>query len=88
MHVAVLKGGMSAEREVSLTSGAAVEKALLALGHSVTAIDVSERLADDLARAKPDAVFNALHGRFGEDGAIQVPKALVPYMGGVEVIGG
>lgn len=71
MHVAVLKGGMSAEREVSLTSGAAVEKALLALGHKVTAIDVSANVVEDLQRAKPDAAFNALHGRYGEDGCIQ-----------------
>lgn len=71
MHVAVLKGGMSAEREVSLTSGAAVEQALIALGHSVVAIDVSENLATDLAHAKPDVAFNALHGRYGEDGCVQ-----------------
>lgn len=71
MHVAVLKGGMSAEREVSLTSGAAVEKALVALGHKVTAIDVSPRVVEDLQKAKPDVVFNALHGRYGEDGCIQ-----------------
>lgn len=71
MHVAVLKGGMSAEREVSLTSGAAVEKALIALGHQVTAIDVSPNVAADLAALKPDAAFNALHGRYGEDGCIQ-----------------
>jgi D-alanine-D-alanine ligase len=71
MHVAVLKGGMSAEREVSLTSGAAIEKALIALGHTVTAIDVSARVVEDLLRAKPDIAFNALHGRFGEDGCIQ-----------------
>lgn len=71
MHVAVLKGGMSAEREVSLTSGAAVEKALLALGHHVTAIDVSAHVVEDLQRAKPDVAFNALHGRYGEDGCMQ-----------------
>ncbi|MDX2095673.1 MAG: D-alanine--D-alanine ligase [Alphaproteobacteria bacterium] len=71
MHVAVLKGGVSAEREVSLSSGAAVEKALLALGHSVVAIDVSAHVAEDLQRAKPDVAFNALHGRFGEDGCMQ-----------------
>ena len=71
MHVAVLMGGMSAEREVSLTSGAAIEKALLALGHAVTAIDASARVVEDLQRAKPDVVFNALHGRYGEDGCIQ-----------------
>jgi D-alanine-D-alanine ligase len=71
MHVAVLKGGMSAEREVSLTSGATVEKALLALGHHVTAIDVSASVVEELQRAKPDVVFNALHGRYGEDGCMQ-----------------
>ncbi len=71
MHVAVLKGGLSAEREVSLTSGAAVEKALVALGHTVTAIDVTAHLAEDLHKVKPDVVFNALHGRFGEDGCVQ-----------------
>ena len=71
MHVAVLKGGLSAEREVSLTSGAAVEKALVALGHTVTAIDVTAHLAEDLHKVKPDLVFNALHGRFGEDGCVQ-----------------
>lgn len=71
MHVAVLKGGMSAEREVSLTSGAAVEKALLALGHHVTAIDVSASVVEELQRAKPDVAFNALHGRYGEDGCMQ-----------------
>jgi D-alanine-D-alanine ligase len=71
MHVAVVKGGMSAEREVSLTSGAAVHKALVALGHTVTAIDMSANVVEDLQRARPDAVFNALHGRYGEDGCIQ-----------------
>lgn len=81
MHVAVLKGGLSAEREVSLTSGAAVEKALLALGHTVVAIDVSASVVEDLARAKPDVVFNALHGRYGEDGCIQGVLELlkIPY---------
>jgi D-alanine-D-alanine ligase len=81
MHVAVLKGGLSAERDVSLTSGAAVEKALLALGHTVVAIDVSAHVAEDLVRAKPDVVFNALHGRYGEDGCIQGLLELlkIPY---------
>lgn len=71
MHVAVLKGGLSEERDVSLTSGAAVEKALVALGHRVTAIDVQHDVAARLAEVKPDVVFNALHGRYGEDGCIQ-----------------
>jgi D-alanine-D-alanine ligase len=71
MHVAVLKGGLSAEREVSLVSGGAVEKALVALGHTVTPIDVSANVVADLLKAKPDVCFNALHGRYGEDGCIQ-----------------
>lgn len=71
MHVAVLKGGMSAEREVSLTSGAAIEKALVALGHQVTSIDVAPDVVEQLQAAQPDAAFNALHGRYGEDGCIQ-----------------
>ena len=81
LHIVVLKGGISAEREVSLSSGAAIEKALLALGHRVTAIDVSASLAEDLARAKPDVAFNALHGRYGEDGCVQGLLELlrIPY---------
>lgn len=71
LHVAVVKGGWSAEREVSLTSGAAVEKALLELGYRVNAIDVGHDIAEVLKQVKPDVVFNALHGRFGEDGCIQ-----------------
>tara|TARA_B100001939_G_scaffold200279_1_gene172138 strand:- start:4474 stop:5388 length:915 start_codon:yes stop_codon:yes gene_type:complete len=70
-HVAVLKGGWSAEREVSLVSGAAVAKALRAGGYKVTEIDVEPDIADVLADLKPDVVFNALHGRWGEDGCIQ-----------------
>jgi len=72
---------MSAERDVSLTSGAAVEAALQALGHQVTAIDVSSNVAADLARVKPDAAFNALHGRYGEDGCIQgiLEYLKIPY---------
>ena len=71
MHIAILKGGWSTEREVSLTSGAAVEKAVAALGHKVTVIDVQHDIAEVLKRVKPDVAFNALHGRFGEDGCIQ-----------------
>ncbi len=71
MHIAVLKGGISAEREVSLTSGAAVETGLRAMGYQVSAIDVGRDIAERLAEVKPDAAFNALHGRFGEDGTIQ-----------------
>lgn len=71
MHIAVLKGGLSAERDVSLSSGAAVEAALVSLGHQVTAIDVQADIAQALEKVRPDVVFNALHGRYGEDGTIQ-----------------
>lgn len=70
-HVAVLKGGWSAEREVSLNSGAACAKALRELGYKVTEIDVQPDIAEVLRQTKPDVVFNALHGRFGEDGCMQ-----------------
>jgi len=72
--VAVLAGGPSKEREVSKVSGAAAARALGDLGYAVTVIDVTRDaglLVRDLAAAKPDVVFNALHGRFGEDGCIQ-----------------
>ncbi len=71
MHIAVLMGGWSAEREVSLTSGAAVAKALEENGHQVTRIDAGADVQQKLAAAKPDVVFNALHGRWGEDGCVQ-----------------
>jgi len=70
-HIAVLKGGLSAEREVSLNSGAACARALCELGYKVTEIDVGKDLAEVLLREKPDVVFNALHGKFGEDGCVQ-----------------
>ena len=72
-HVAVLMGGWSAEREVSLVSGAAVTSALKRVGYRVTTIDVQRDVGALLTRLfpKPDAVFNALHGRYGEDGCIQ-----------------
>ena len=70
-HIAVLKGGWSAEREVSLNSGAACAKALRELSYRVTEIDVQPNLAEILSATKPDIVFNALHGRFGEDGCVQ-----------------
>ena len=71
LHVAVLMGGWSSEREVSLTSGAGVAGALESLGHRVTRIDMGRDVAARLAEAKPDVVFNALHGTPGEDGTIQ-----------------
>jgi D-alanine-D-alanine ligase len=72
-RVAVLFGGISAEREVSLSSGAKVIDALREAGFDVTPVEVGHDLSAVLAALdpKPDAVFNALHGRFGEDGVIQ-----------------
>ena len=72
-RVAVLYGGISAEREVSLSSGRQVIKALEAAGYAVTPIEVGEDLSAviEALTPKPAAVFNALHGRFGEDGVIQ-----------------
>jgi D-alanine-D-alanine ligase len=70
-HVAVLMGGISSEREVSLRSGAACAQALEGEGYKVTKIDVGRDVAADLAKIRPDVCFNALHGRYGEDGCIQ-----------------
>lgn len=72
-HIAVVMGGWSAEREVSLVSGAAVAASLKRVGYHVTTIDVQRDMGAFLTRLypKPDAIFNALHGRYGEDGCIQ-----------------
>jgi D-alanine-D-alanine ligase len=70
-HVAVLMGGWSAEREVSLRSGQACAAALARLGYRVTKIDVERDIATVLERAKPDVALNVLHGRPGEDGTLQ-----------------
>lgn len=70
-RIAVLKGGWSPEREVSLNSGAACAKALRSKGYDVTEIDVGRDLAARLLELKPDAAFNALHGQWGEDGCVQ-----------------
>jgi D-alanine-D-alanine ligase len=80
-HVAVLMGGWSAEREVSLSSGKGVSEALEGLGYRVARIDVQRDIAEVLARLRPDIAFNALHGQFGEDGCIQgVLEVLgIPY---------
>src|SRR4051812_35912777 len=80
-HVAVLKGGWSVEREVSLVSGDACAKALREAGYQVTEIDVQPDIAEQLLKLKPDVVFNALHGRFGEDGCMQGLLELlkIPY---------
>src|SRR5580698_10120136 len=82
-RVAVLYGGISAEREVSLSSGKQVIAALRGAGFAVTPIDVGPDLRAVLAALDPapDVVFNALHGRFGEDGAIQgvLDWLAIPY---------
>jgi len=72
-HVAVLMGGWSAEREVSLVSGRECAEALEKRGYHVTLVDVDHDIARVLSEMdpKPDVVFNALHGRFGEDGCMQ-----------------
>ncbi|MFC4171813.1 D-alanine--D-alanine ligase [Microvirga sp. GCM10011540] len=70
-HVAVLLGGWSAERQVSLSTGRSCCKALEEMGYRVTPIDVQPDIATVLQATNPDVVFNALHGRVGEDGTIQ-----------------
>lgn len=70
-HVAVLMGGWSVEREVSLSSGTACAAALESVGYRVTRVDVGRDVAAVLKALKPDVAFNGLHGRFGEDGTIQ-----------------
>jgi D-alanine-D-alanine ligase len=81
--VAVLKGGRSLERSVSLRSGAQAQDALARLGHEVVAIDAGAELVAQLLQAKPDAAFIALHGEDGEDGTVQgLMEAIgVPYTG-------
>jgi D-alanine-D-alanine ligase len=80
-HVAVLLGGLSPEREVSLVSGAACADALERSGAKVTRIDAGRDLAQVLAALKPDVVFNALHGEWGEDGCVQgvLETLALPY---------
>jgi D-alanine-D-alanine ligase len=82
-RVAVLKGGRSLERQVSLKSGARVEDALERLGHEVVAIDVGHDLVERLRESAPDAAFICLHGRDGEDGTVQELLEIVgvPYTG-------
>jgi len=70
-RIAVLKGGWSAEREVSLASGRECAAALRAAGYDVVEIDAGRDLAARLSDAAPDVAFNALHGRWGEDGCVQ-----------------
>lgn len=70
-HIAVLVGGMSAERDVSISSSKGVIDALLSLGYRVSTIDMGADLAVCLNDLKPDIVFNSLHGTYGEDGCVQ-----------------
>ena len=80
-HVAVLMGGFSSERPVSLSSGKSCAEALEAEGFRVTRVDVGHDVASVLAELKPDVAFNALHGPFGEDGTIQgvLEYLQIPY---------
>lgn len=70
-HVVVLKGGWSPERDVSLSTGRGCADALRQSGYRVTEVDAGRDIADQLLKIKPDVVFNALHGRWGEDGCVQ-----------------
>jgi len=83
MKVAVLKGGASLERQVSLRSGQRVAEALRANGHEVVEIDVDQSLVAELKDEAPEAVFIALHGRGGEDGTVQELLEIleIPYTG-------
>ena len=81
LHIAVLMGGWSAEREVSLSSGNGIAEALEKNGHKVTRVDMDRNVAQVLAGIRPDVVFNALHGVPGEDGSVQGMLDLmqIPY---------
>jgi D-alanine-D-alanine ligase len=81
LHIAVLMGGWSAEREVSLSSGNGVADALEKNGHQVSRVDMDRNVAQVLAALRPDVVFNALHGVPGEDGSVQGMLDLmqIPY---------
>jgi len=80
-HVAVLMGGPSAERDISLKSGMAVADALKQEGYKVSEIDVQRDIATRLLKLDPDVCFNALHGTFGEDGCMQgiLESLKIPY---------
>lgn len=83
VRVAVVMGGASAEREVSIESGRCVLRALANLGHQAQSLDYDARFVDAIREIKPDLVFNALHGRGGEDGQIQgvLEWLRIPYTG-------
>lgn len=80
-HIAVLMGGLSPEREVSLVSGKACAEALERLGAKVARVDAGRDVGEVLARLRPDVAFNALHGEWGEDGCVQgvLETVGVPY---------
>ncbi|HWE59103.1 MAG TPA: D-alanine--D-alanine ligase [Solirubrobacteraceae bacterium] len=82
-RIAVLKGGRSLERQVSLNSGARVEESLRRLGHEVIEVDVGHDLVERLSSDRPDLAFVVLHGRDGEDGTVQelLEVLAVPYTG-------
>jgi D-alanine-D-alanine ligase len=83
LRVAVLMGGLSGEREVSLKSGKAVVQGLVEAGHEAIPYDVTDRSLPGLRQMEPDAAFVALHGAFGEDGAVQqiLENMAMPYTG-------
>ena len=83
LRVAVVMGGPSAERDVSIESGTQVTRALAALGHDARTLDFDARFVDALREIAPDVVFNALHGRGGEDGTVQgiLDWMGIPYTG-------
>lgn len=80
-HVCVLKGGWSSEREVSLVSGDAIAQGLRDAGYEVTEIDVQPDIYEVLKKLSPEAVFNGLHGTWGEDGCVQgvLETLKIPY---------
>ena len=80
-HVAVLMGGFSSERDVSLASGNPCADGLERAGYRVTRVDVTRDIAAELAKLKPDVAFNALHGPYGEDGTVQgvLEYLQIPY---------
>lgn len=80
-HVAVLMGGFSSERPVSLSSGEACARALEGEGYRVTRVDVGRNIAQVLSELRPDVAFNALHGPYGEDGFVQgvLEYLAIPY---------
>ena len=71
LKIMLISGGISAEREVSLISGKEVEKSLDRLGFEIIKVDANPDLLHEIKKSKPDIIFNALHGTWGEDGEVQ-----------------